>query len=189
MMSASFRQHVSKKGEWQIPPHSVDDPALPEVLRHHGAPDLRSGMETLRFSVDVDAPARHVWNVMLGLDTYREWTGAFHEGSTYEGGWNEGDEIRFLGPNDDGTPSGLFGTIVENRPHEFVSVRYLGEIENGVENPVGPAAGLHESYSFSETDGSTTLVVELEVPDEWAHDMQSMWSEAIVRINHLAERA
>lgn len=38
-------------------------------------------------------------------------------------------------------------------------------------------------------DGSTTLVVELEVPDEWAHDMQSMWSEAIVRIKHLAERA
>ncbi|WP_306909229.1 SRPBCC family protein [Arthrobacter sp. B3I9] len=75
-------------------------------------------MENLRFSVDVDvdAPAQHVWNVMLDLDTYREWTGAFHEGSTYEGGWNVGDEIRFLGPNDVGTASGLLGTVVENRP-------------------------------------------------------------------------
>lgn len=80
-------------------------------------------MVNLRFSVDVDAPAQHVWNVMLDLDTYREWTGAFHEGSTYEGGWNEGDEIRFLGPDDDGTASGPFGTIVENRPHEFVLIR------------------------------------------------------------------
>ncbi|TFB91401.1 SRPBCC domain-containing protein [Cryobacterium sp. HLT2-28] len=146
-------------------------------------------MENLRLSVDVDAPAQHVWNVMLDLDTYREWTGAFHEGSTYEGGWNEGDVIRFLGPNDDGTASGLFGTIVENRPHEFVSIRYLGDTENDVENREGPTVGLHESYSFSETDGVTTLVVELEVPDEWADDMRGMWAEAIVTIKRLAERA
>ena len=166
----------------------VVEPALWAVLRRQGASALQSGMENLRFSVEVDAPAQHVWNVMLDLDTYREWTGSFHEGSTYVGGCNEGDEIRFLGPNDDGTASGLFGTIVENRPHEFVSIRYLGDIENDVENREGPAVGLQESYSFSETDGVTTLVVELEVPDEWADDMRSMWSEAIVTIKRLAER-
>lgn len=158
------------------------------VLRQEGVSAIQTSMENLRFSVDVDAPAPHVWNVMLDLDTYREWTGAFHEGSTYEGGWNEGDEIRFLGPSDDGTASGLFGTIVANRPHEFVSIRYLGDIENDVENREGPVVGLHESYSFSETDGVTTLVVELEIPDEWANDMSDMWSEAIVTIKRLAER-
>jgi uncharacterized protein YndB with AHSA1/START domain len=146
-------------------------------------------MENLRFSVEVAAPAQHVWNVMLDLDTYREWAGAFHEGSTYQGGWNEGDEIHFIGPNDDGTASGLVGIIVKNRPHELVSIRYLGVIENDVENRSGPAVGLHESYSFRETDGVTTLVVELEVPDEWADDMRGMWSEAIVLIKQLAERA
>jgi uncharacterized protein YndB with AHSA1/START domain len=145
-------------------------------------------MENLRFSVDVNAPRQHVWNVMLDLDTYREWTGAFHEDSTYEGGWNEGDEIRFLGPNDDGKASGLLGSIVENRPQEFILIRYLGEIQNDVENRNGPAVGLHESYSFSETDGVTTLVVELEAPDEWADVMRSMWSTAIVTIKELAER-
>jgi hypothetical protein len=144
-------------------------------------------MENLRLSVDVDAPAQHVWNVMLDLDTYREWTGSFHEGSTYEGGWNAGDDIRFVGPNDNGTVNGLFGTIVANRLYEFVSVRYLGEIENSVENREGPAVGMHESYSFSETDGVTTLVVEIELPDEWADDMRSMWSEAMVTIKRLAE--
>lgn len=146
-------------------------------------------MENLRFSVEADASAEHLWNVMLDIDTYREWTGAFHEGSTYEGGWNEGDEIRFLGPNDDGTSSGLFGTIVDSRLHEFVEIRYLGEIENDVENREGPAVGLHESYAFSETAGVTTLVVELEVQTEWADDMRDMWSEAIVAIKRLAERA
>jgi uncharacterized protein YndB with AHSA1/START domain len=146
-------------------------------------------MENLRFSVEVYAPAKRVWNVMLDLDTYREWTGAFHEGSTYEGGWDEGDEIRFIGPNEDGTVSGLFGTIIENRPDEFVSIRYLGDIEHDIENHEGLVVGLHESYSFSEADGVTTLVVELEVPDEWADDMGAMWSEAIVTIKRLAEQA
>jgi hypothetical protein len=98
-------------------------------------------MENLRFSVEVDAPAQHVWNVMLDLDTYRQWTGAFHEGSTYEGGWNEGEEIRFLGPNDDGTASGLFGTIVENRPHEFVSIRYLAISRTTSRTAKGPPSG------------------------------------------------
>ncbi|KRE79779.1 hypothetical protein ASG71_06945 [Arthrobacter sp. Soil763] len=145
-------------------------------------------METLRFSVDVDAPAQHVWNVMLGLDTYREWASTFREGSTYQGGWNEGDEIRFLGPDDVGTLGGLLGTVVENRPHEFVSIRYLGSIENGAENRGGPAAGLHENYTFSQAGGVTTLVVELEVPDEWADDMRGMWSGAIIAIKRMAER-
>lgn len=146
-------------------------------------------MENLRFSVEVAAPAQRVWNVMLDLDTYRQWAGAFHDGSTYEGGWNKGDEIRFLGPNDDGTASGLIGTIVENRPHEFVLIRYLGDVQNDVENREGPAVGLHESYSFSETGGVTTLVVELEVPDEWADDMRGMWPDAIGSIKRLAEGA
>ena len=111
-------------------------------------------MKQLRFSVDVDAPAQQVWNVMLDKESYREWTRSFNEGSTYEGGWNEGDEIRFVGPNDDGTVSGLF-----------------------------------ESYSFSENDGVTTVVVELDVPDEWADMMHEMWQVAIVAIKDLAERA
>jgi len=158
------------------------------VLRPVRATVLQSRMQNLRFSVDVDAPVDHVWNVMLDLDTYREWTGSFNEGSTYEGDWNEGDEIRFLGPNDDGTSSGLFGVIAENRRHEFVSIRYLGDIESGVENRQGAAAGLHESYSFSETDGATTLVVELEVPDDWAEMMTDLWSKSIIELKHLAER-
>jgi len=126
---------------------------------------------------------------MLDLETYREWTGTFHEGSTYEGGWNTGDSIRFVGPNDDGTVSGLFGTIEQSRPAEFVSIRYLGDIDHDVEDRDGPAAGLNETYAFSEADGVTTLVVELEVPDDWADDMRSMWSQSVLKIKELAEAA
>jgi len=144
-------------------------------------------MKDLRFSVDIDAPALHVWDVMLGLDTYREWTRSFAEGSTYRGGWGTGDEIRFVGEND-ATESGLFGVIEDSRPGEFVSVRYLGDIQNGVEVRDAAIAGAHENYSFTETDGVTTLVVDLEVPDEWAEMMSDMWASAILSIKELAER-
>jgi uncharacterized protein YndB with AHSA1/START domain len=146
-------------------------------------------MKNLRFSVDVDAPVDRVWHVMLDLETYRQWTGVFHAGSTYEGGWGEGEEIRFVGPDDDGTSSGLFGVIEQNQQNKLVRIRYLGDIESGVENRSGPAVGLHESYSFSETGGVTTLVVDLEVPDEWAEMMDGMWSEAVLEIKRLAESA
>lgn len=146
-------------------------------------------MEIVRASVDVRAPARVVWDTMLAKDAYERWTGAFHEGSTYEGGWDEGQEIRFVGPGEDGRTSGLIGTIVESRPAELVSIRYDGEIDHGVVSRESPIVGLRESYAFRETDGVTTLDVELEVPDEWAASMRGMWSEAVIVLKRLAEAA
>lgn len=73
--------------------------------------------------------------------------------------------------------------------YEGDGIRYLGDIGKDVENREGPAVGLHESYSFSETGGVTTLAVELQVPDQWTEDLRGMWSEAIVTIKRLAGRA
>ena len=146
-------------------------------------------MEIIRAGVDVRAPARVVWDTMLARDTYERWTCAFHEGSTYEGGWDEGAEIRFVGPGEDGQTSGLVGTVVENRPAELVTVRYDGEIDRGVVTRESPVVGLRESYAFRETDGVTTLEVEVEVPDEWAPSMRQMWAEAVIALKHLAEAA
>ena len=144
-------------------------------------------MEMVRVSADVRAPARVVWDTMLARDTYEQWTGAFHEGSTYEGSWDEGAEIRFVGPGEDGHAGGLIGTVVESRRDEFVSIRYDGEIDRGVVSRESPIVGLHESYAFREADGVTTVDVELEVPDEWAPSMREMWGEAVIALKRLAE--
>ncbi|PPF71048.1 hypothetical protein C5E16_02035 [Clavibacter michiganensis] len=146
-------------------------------------------MEMVRVTADVRAPARVVWDTMLARDTYEQWTGAFHEGSTYEGSWDEGAEIRFVGPGEDGHAGGLIGTVVESRRDEFVSIRYDGEIDRGVVSRESPIVGLHESYAFREADGVTTVDVELEVPDEWAPSMREMWGEAVIALKRLAEAA
>ncbi len=131
---------------------------------------------------------------MLGDETYRQWTGAFHEGSYYEGSWDKGSIIRFVSI-DDKKQTGMLGRIAENRPYEFVSIEYLGEIVDGQEDTTSNQAkqwiGAHENYTFSEINGVTTVAVELEGAGI-DHDMlamfEGMWPPALDKLKEIAEK-
>ncbi|WP_213813679.1 SRPBCC domain-containing protein [Glaciihabitans sp. dw_435] len=148
-------------------------------------------MKTLHFSIDIAAPVNIVWSTMLDDETYRVWTGAFHEGSRFDGDWNVGSTIRFVGPNDDGTESGLIATVVENRPHEFVSLEYAGQVDRGADDLMSDfarsIAGTHENYSFSESGGTTTLTVDLETDEDYAGMFEDMWPKALDKLKDVAE--
>jgi uncharacterized protein YndB with AHSA1/START domain len=154
-------------------------------------------METLEFEIEIVAPVQTVWSTMLDEDSYRQWTSSFSEGSYYTGDWERGSTIRFLGPDisDAGTESdgGMLGTVVESRPLEFVQVEYSGLVANGVDDTTSDEArkiaGTHEGYRFSENNGVTTVVVRIEVLDEWAQMFRDMWPAALDRLRDLAERA
>ena len=75
-------------------------------------------MKTVRHSITIRAPREAVWDAMLGPETYRAWTAPFCEGSYYEGSWNTGDRIRFLGP---GGAGGMTSVIAESRAHSASS--------------------------------------------------------------------
>jgi uncharacterized protein YndB with AHSA1/START domain len=155
------------------------------------------GMEKLRFEIDIVAPVQTVWSTMLDDATYRQWSSAFNPGSYYTGGWELGDTIRFLGPNPDGSTDGdedgIVGTIVANRPNEFVSIEYTGMVVNGEDDTTSEGsrlfAGTHENYSFGESNGITTVVVVLDAADEYAPMFREMWPVALDRLRDLAERA
>lgn len=149
-------------------------------------------MEKLKFEVSINAPAQTVWATMLDDAAYRAWTGVFNEkGSYYEGDWNRGSEIRFLGPDDEGSLGGMIATVEESRPHEFISLRYLGQIVRGVEDRTSDAAkefiGAHENYAFTEAEGVTTVKVELDGVDEWAAMLKEAWPAALTKLKDLAE--
>ena len=131
---------------------------------------------------------------MLGSETYKEWTGAFHAGSTYEGRWDKGSKIKFVA-EDDGKLSGMFSQIVENIPYEYVSIEHLGEIIDGKENTISEGAkqwiGSHENYRFTEKEGTTTLDVELiggNVSDEMTKMFDGMWPQALQKLKEICER-
>ncbi|MET1021439.1 MAG: SRPBCC family protein [Arthrobacter sp.] len=147
-------------------------------------------MKKLRYSVAVNAPVQAVWSTMLDEASYREWTSVFGE-SYYEGDWNQGSEIRFLGPDGDGSVSGLIATVEENRPHELIALRYVGQVVNGEVDTTSEAAkafmGGHERYAFTESEGSTTVDVELDSDEEFVPMFDETWPLALVKLKEIVE--
>jgi uncharacterized protein YndB with AHSA1/START domain len=149
-------------------------------------------MEKIHLTTFINAPREKVWDVMLSDASYRDWTSAFNPGSYYEGSWEEGSEIRFLGPDMAGEGAGgLVSRIAEIRPNEFVSIEHLGVIKNGVEDRSPEAmngwAGALENYTFTEKDGGTELVIDQDMSAEERPTMEAMWQNGLARIKELSE--
>jgi len=146
-------------------------------------------VKTLRYSITIQAPREAVWAAMLGPDTYRAWTAPFCEGSYYEGSWNAGDRIRFLGPNGEGMSS----VIAESRPNEFVSIRHLGIVKDGIEETTSEAATAwapsFENYAFAEANGATEVTVELQMPPDFVAFMDETWPKALAKLKSICEDA
>lgn len=144
-------------------------------------------MRKLRFCTFIRAPRQQVWQAMLHSPTYEQWTSAFCEGSTYEGSWDAGQRIRFLTPSG----HGMFSEIAEHRPGEFVSIRHLGEIRNGVEDvtPAEPSSWsqAYETYTYTEADGGTQLQVDVDTPADYEQFMQDTFPKALQRLKLLCE--
>ncbi len=147
-------------------------------------------MTGLQYSIDVNAPAEAVWSAMLGDETYRDWTSVFGDGGFFEGSWDKGSTIRFVGPEEDGSLSGMIATVAESRPGEFVSLEYTGQIVSGEVDTTSDDAkeiiGSHENYSFTESDGVTTVTVDLS-DDEFMRMFDELWPRALQRVKEIAE--
>ena len=87
-----------------------------------------SSLKRLQFSTTIAVSPARVVEMMTGPESYRQWTSVFAEGSCFEGSWEKGQKIRFLSPSGDG----MVSEIAVHRRNEFVSIRHLGFIVNGV---------------------------------------------------------
>ncbi|MHA7222782.1 SRPBCC family protein [Arthrobacter sp. RHLT1-20] len=148
-------------------------------------------MEKLRYSVKINAPVQDVWTTMLDAASYREWTSVFNSGSYYEGAWDKGGEIRFLGPDDKGSLGGMIATVEENKQNQFLSLRYTGQIIDGADDTTSDAAksfiGTHENYAFSESGGVTTVDVELDSEDDFVAMFNDAWPLALAKLKDITE--
>lgn len=144
-------------------------------------------MTTQHFEILIQAPRDHVWRSMLFTPAYERWTATFCEGSRYEGNWDEGSMIRFCAPNGDG----MVAEIAEHRPAEFVSIRHIGMIANGVEDTTSEAArallGCHENYTFTDEAGSTRVHVDVDVFGSYEDWMAQTWPKALQTLKSVCE--
>lgn len=149
-------------------------------------------MQTLHFSIMINAPKEKVWNKMLGEDTYRAWTEVFMHGSHYVGDWSKGSQIQFLAPGETGEMSGMVSRIRENRPYEYISIEHLGEVHEGREDTSSAEgkrwAGALESYTFKEKDGGTEVLVDTDTVEEFEEIFRETWPKALQKLKELAEK-
>ena len=141
----------------------------------------------MHFSETIDAPRDKVWDTLIDRDSYKKWTAPFMEGSYFEGSWNKGDRIRFLAP--DG--GGMTSVIEENRPHEFISIKHLGEVKNGVDDldsqSVRRWAPAYENYTLKSAGRSTEVHIDVDVTPDYEQFMQEKWPVALGKLKSLSE--
>jgi len=144
-------------------------------------------MNRLHFSIIIQSPKERVWKKMLDPKTFKRWTEAFAAGSYFEGSWNKGEKIRFLTPQGEGMSS----IIAENKPFEFISIKHLGIIKDGVEDMQSPESKswtpAFENYTFAERDGDTDLKVDMDVAPEFEEYMNNAWPKALARLKEICE--
>jgi len=151
-------------------------------------------MQKVHYSIKINASSEKVWDTMLQDATYREWTKPFNEGgSYYEGAWDKGSKMHFIGPDENGKLGGMVSVIEENNPHEFISIKHIGLLkEDGSEDTTSDEVkkwgGAHENYTFEEKDGVTTVKVDLDTADDFKEFMDKTWPPALEKLKQLAEK-
>lgn len=152
-------------------------------------------MKKLQFKIEINSSSKKVYNTMLGIDnikTYEQWTAEFNPTSTYEGNWDKGSKIYFVGTDENGKRGGMVSEISDNIPFEFVSIRHYGILDGENEITSGPdvekwAGGL-ENYSFEEHNGVTSVTVESDVDEDYLDFFNTTWSKALNKLKELSEK-
>lgn len=153
-------------------------------------------MEKLQFNVSINAPVTAVFDTMLGLSdksTYEQWTSLFNPTSTYEGSWDKGSKILFIGVDEKGEKGGMVSRIAENIPNRFVSIQHYGLVKGDEEITEGPEvekwANGFENYSFEENNGTTTVTIDLDTTEEFLDYMNEHFPKALEKLKEVCENS
>ncbi|MBL7884645.1 MAG: SRPBCC domain-containing protein [Bacteroidia bacterium] len=152
-------------------------------------------MKRIQFKTEINATAEKVYKHMLGLETinsYQQWTAEFNPTSTYEGTWQKGSKMLFVGTDENGKRGGIISTIAENIPNKFVSIKHYGLVSEGAEITSGPDVekwtGGFENYSFEEDNNKTTLTIDIDVTEEYMDYFNTTWPKALAKLKELVEQ-
>jgi len=152
-------------------------------------------MKKLQFKKEINASAQKVYETMLGLkdkSTYEDWASTFNPTSSYEGSWEKGSKIYFVGVDENGKKGGMVSEIEEHLPAKFISIRHCGFLDGDTEVTTGKEvekwAGGHENYSYQENNGITTVTVDMDSVDEYLDFFNNTYPKALDKLKEISER-
>jgi hypothetical protein len=142
---------------------------------------------TISKSIEIDAPGKKVWEVLLNPDYANIWTSEFSEGSRVEGDFSVGGTVFYK----DKDGNGLKGRVADKKPNELLRVVIEGVLNMGIEDPenaeFGKWKGCADAYMLSERDGVTVLSIESDVPEEYFEPFEPLWDKSLRKIKQLSE--
>ena len=147
-------------------------------------------MKRLEFKIDINAPAKKVWEILLNPESFKEMMTASYPGSYFKGQWKKGENIKFLSPDGAGT----LANIVELRIYEYILAKHVAVInEDGTEDRNSEKAktwiGSTEAYNFTERNGKTEVKVEVTTTPEWEEMFSEAWPKLLKKLKQMSERA
>ncbi len=151
-------------------------------------------MNNIQFTISIKASANKVFDTMLGLSnksTYEQWTALFNPTSSFEGKWEKGSKMYFVGVDENGEKGGMVSEIADCIPNQFVSIRHYGLLKGDIEITEGPDveqwANGFENYSFEESNGTTTVSVAMDVNDDFLDYMNESYPKALAKLKEICE--
>ncbi len=152
-------------------------------------------MEKLQYKISINAPASKVFDMMLGISnksSYEQWTALFNPTSSFEGTWDKGSKMLFVGTDEKGEKGGLVSEIADHISNQYISIRHYGLVQGNMEITNGPEvdkwANGFENYTFEESNGTTTVTVDLDTTDEFIDYMNENYPKALEKLKEICEK-
>lgn len=142
-------------------------------------------MDSLKFSVEINAAKEVVWKTLWDDVTFRDWSNIIDEGTYMAGELKEGNEVQFISAVNGYGVTSLVAKLI---PNEYVLFHQMKDTkDSGEQEREKEWTGSTESYSLSEQNGVTALTMEIDVPPNQEKNFQDRLPKALERIKELAE--
>ena len=143
-------------------------------------------MNQMQFTLDIKATKERVWNTLWQDETFRQWAGIIDPGTYMVGDLKEDNEIQFISSENGYGVTSLVEKLTVN---EFLLLRHRADTqEGGAQERAQEWTGGKESYGLIQKDGTTTLNVAFDVPEEMEDYFKKNYPKALERVKELAER-
>ena len=145
-------------------------------------------METLNFTIQINATPEKVWNSLWDVENYKIWTNPFCKGSYYKtDNFTEGNKVQLLTPSGEGMYS-ILETVKENN---FLAFKHLGEIKNFEEMPITGESetwtAAMETYKLNEMENGTELTVNVDTMESYVDFMKKTFPLALNELKRISE--
>lgn len=142
-------------------------------------------MKEMQFTIDIKAPRVKVWKTLWTDETFRQWAGIIDTGTYMTGELGEGNEVQFISAENG---YGVTSLVEEVKEGEYLRLLHQADTkETGTEQREKEWTGGAESYALAEKDGTTTLKVTFDVPEEMEEYFQANYPKALDKIKELSE--